>query len=176
MITIEQLRKGMPFAKLSNVERFIGPINEAMEIFYIDTFNRQTAFLANLGHESGSLRYTKELASGEAYEGRKDLGNTEPGDGVRYKGRGPIQITGRANYKAFSDFMGLDFVSNPTMLEEPHHGSMAAGWFWDKKNLNKLADIGDLKSFYAITKKINGGLNGIDDRLQFWKQFKEALA
>lgn len=171
-MTLEQLRRVMPFAKAKDLLEFVEPLNKTMERFSIDTPKRQAAFSGQLAHESGSLRYRAEIASGEAYEGRKDLGNTQPGDGKRYKGRGPIQITGRANYKAFSDFSGHDFISHPEDLERPEWGALAAGWFWDKHGLNALADVGNFK---AITKRINGGLNGYTDRCEHWERAKKVL-
>jgi putative chitinase len=91
---------------------------------------------------------------------------------VRYKGRGPIQITGRANYKLFSEFSGHDFISHPEDLEHPVWGALAAGWFWYTKQLNSLADQGDFKT---ITRRINGGLNGYTDRCEHWERAKKVL-
>lgn len=118
-------------------------------------------FLAQIGHESAELRYVKELASGEAYENRTSLGNTEPGDGVRYKGRGLIQLTGRHNYTLLEQALGMPVLDNPELLETPVLAARSAGWFWYKNNLNALADLGQ---FDAITRRINGGLNGKKDR------------
>jgi putative chitinase len=143
-----------------------------MERYEINTPRRQAAFLAQIAHESGSLRYVEEIASGEAYEGRADLGNTEPGDGKRFKGRGLIQITGRTNYKAVGDALGFDFIKEPEKLELPGAASYSAAWFWDSRNLNRHADI---DGFQTITRKINGGLNGYDDRLKHWEIAKKAL-
>ena len=148
-------------------------LTEAMVRFDINTVRRQTAFLAQVGHESGRLRYVRELASGEAYEGRADLGNTEPGDGVRFKGRGLIQITGRANYRACGDALGLNLLDTPALLEAPKYAALSAGWFWDVKRLNALADIGD---FDRITRRINGGTNGMADRLALYGKANEVLA
>lgn len=134
---------------------------------------RETHFLAQVAHESGAFHYTRELASGEAYEGRKDLGNTDIGDGVRYKGRGLIQITGRANYQACGDALGVDLISEPEQLEQPLLACRSAGWFWHSRNLNQLADRGDIK---AITKKINGGFNGLPDRIAYLTLAQHQLA
>jgi len=165
-------------------ETFLPFIIETCEKYNINTKNRQVAFLAQVGHESGSLFYTEELASGEAYNGREDLGNNTPGDGPKYKGRGLIQITGKANYKALSESFNVDFVSTPTLLggkntkssneTQLRYSTLSAGWFWNKTKLNEIADKLDLTkpanvepnltNFKLITKKINGGYNGLDDR------------
>ncbi|CAF4659625.1 unnamed protein product [Rotaria magnacalcarata] len=136
---------------------------------------RKAAFLAQLAHESGQLRYMKEIASGEAYEGREDLGNNQPGDGKLFKGRGPIQLTGRANYAAAGKDLGLDLVNNPELVETPEVGFRTSVWFWNKRQLNKLADRNTLKDFRNITKKINGGNNGSADREKYWKQASKVL-
>lgn len=171
-ISEEQLNSCMPHAKNENIAKFLAPLNLAMEKYEIDTRKRQAAFLAQLAHESGSLRYVEEIASGEAYEGRKDLGNIEPGDGVRFKGRGLIQITGRANYEALSAALNYDFVKEPEALEKPGAASLSAGWFWYLKGLNELADV---DNFEKITRRINGGLNGYMDRIKHWGICKKAL-
>jgi len=145
-----------------------------MKEFEIDqTGPREAMFIAQLCHESGGFRYVEELASGEAYEGRKDLGNTEEGDGVRFKGRGLIQITGRENYRACGDALGVDLLSDPPLLERPDLACRSAAWFWHKRGLNELADKGD---FRTITKRINGGLNGWADRLAFYEKAQEVLS
>lgn len=164
-ITREQLSTIYPFAK-SKIDQFLDPLNMAMMEFHINTPKRQAAFLAQIGHESGQLRYVKELASGLAYEGRKDLGNVVDGDGVRFKGRGLIQITGRANYLQVQIDLGIPCIANPELLENTVNACRTAGWFWDKRGLNALADKGD---FVTITKRINGGLNGQEDRLRLYQ-------
>ncbi len=113
-----------------------------------------------------------EYASGEAYENHEDLGNTEPGDGKRFKGRGLIQLTGRANYRQFSQAIGEDFVANPTQLEQLPYCVLVAGWFWHDRNLNPLADQDDV---VAITRRINGGTNGLEDRKDFLQKAKAVL-
>lgn len=128
---------------------------------------RECAFLAQIGHESGRLRYTEELASGEAYEGRKDLGNTEPGDGVKFKGRGLIQITGRANYEKAQMALGVPLLLEPERLLQPYFAVKSACWWWQEHGLNELADKGE---FEKITKRINGGLNGHEDRLTLYER------
>ena len=152
--------------------RFCQFLNEAMGRFDINSPERQAAFLAQVGHESGRLRYVEELASGRAYEGRADLGNSEPGDGVRYKGRGLIQITGRGNYAKASEALDVDFIGEPELLERPGYACLSAAWFWATHGLNELADTGD---FRKITRRINGGFNGLADRLALWDDAKRVL-
>lgn len=127
----------------------------------LDTGLRLAHFMGQCAHESGGFIYMEEIASGAKYEGRADLGNTQPGDGRRYKGRGPIQLTGRANYRAFGREVGIDFESHPEIVAYPSIGLMAAVRYWNSRNLNALADADDL---VGITKKINGGTNGLEDR------------
>lgn len=160
-IDLHQLRKIYQFAPLKRLEKFLEPLNQAMQEFEINTPQRIRMFLAQIGHESGELRYVREIASGEAYEGRIDLGNSQPGDGVRYKGRGLIQLTGRNNYMLCGQALGLPLLQNPELLETPENAARCAGWFWYKNNLNSLADLGQ---FDKITKRINGGYNGKKDR------------
>src|SRR5690349_5242803 len=124
-----------------------------MQEFGISTPQQRAAFLAQIAHESGSLRYTRELADGLMYEGRGDLGNTQPGDGPKYKGRGLLQITGRANYAACGAALGLDLIAHPELLETPSGACRSAAWFWQKHGLNRFADT---DSFGTLTKAING--------------------
>lgn len=170
-MTLSDLQAIMPAAG-SRALLFLDPLNAAMAEFEINSKLRQAAFLAQVGHESGQLRYVKELASGAAYEGRADLGNSQPGDGVRYKGRGLIQLTGRANYVALMMMLNIDCVEHPEILEEPINACRSAGWFWKRNGLNEVADKGD---FLKITKRINGGTNGLADRQELYKRALEVL-
>lgn len=172
MITDEQL--GAIMGHLSAAKRmlYLPSLNAAMDEFSVNTPAREAAFLAQLAHESAELKFMEEIASGSAYEGRRDLGNTQPGDGKRFKGRGPIQLTGRANYKKAGEALGLDLVNNPLDAAKPEVGFRTAGWFWSTHGLNELADKGDFKT---ITKRINGGLNGYSSRLTYWSKAKIAL-
>lgn len=163
MITGAQLLKIMPHSA-SRIGSFVAPINAAMQEFHINSTARQAAFLAQIAHESGELRYVREIASGQAYEGRKDLGNTQPGDGIRFKGRGLLQITGRTNYRECGKALGFDLESNPEALETNELACRSAGWFWVSHGLNDLADKGD---FERITRRINGGTNGIGQRYAY---------
>lgn len=188
MLNLQQVLKATMCSK-SYAEKFLQAIIDTCDKYEINTPARQLCFLAQVGHESGGLFYTEELASGKAYEGRKDLGNTKPGDGVRYKGRGIIQITGRANYTALSKDLGVDFVNNPSLLggknvkscspEQLRYAALSAGWFWNRTKLNQYADKIDiskpiesepnLQAFKDMTRKINGGYNGLQDRVARFK-------
>jgi putative chitinase len=172
VITLDELKKIMPYAG-RRAEFYIDHLNSAMDEFGIDTPQRQAAFLAQIAHESGSLNYVKELASGKDYEGSKDLGNVESGDGVRFKGRGLIQITGRDNYRACGQVLDLPLIDNPELLETPENACRSAGWYWQSRGLNELADKGD---FLLITKRVNGGTNGYKDRLAYYERAQEVLA
>ncbi|WP_310335347.1 glycoside hydrolase family 19 protein [Pseudomonas corrugata] len=156
---------------------FAPVLNTAMQRYQIVGTKRVAAFIAQIGHESGQLVYVREIwgptPAQRGYEGRKDLGNTAAGDGFKYRGRGLIQVTGRANYAACGEALGVDLVNQPELLEEPQYACMSAAWFWSTKGLNTLADAGD---FERITRRINGGLNGQDDRLALWKKATEVLA
>lgn len=157
---------------VSNPGVFLPLLNKYMPEYGINGKLRQSAFLAQILHETGSFRWLHELASGKAYEGRKDLGNTKKGDGKRYKGCGCIMITGRANYFKYGRLMGIDLIKFPKKLEEPENAVWSACIYWNEMNLNVYADKGDMKT---ITKRINGGLNGYDDRMEFYKRAMEVL-
>jgi len=170
MITKEQL------IKITKKPTIVDRIYDSMVICFnkyeINTPLRECHFLAQVLHESGCFLYFEEIASGKAYEGRKDLGNTHVGDGVLFKGRAFIQITGRANYEAISKDLDIDFISNPKLLASDKYAFLASGWFWNRAKLNVLAD---LDNFEKITRKINGGINGIEDRKKWLKICKEIL-
>lgn len=170
-VTRTQLLKIMPNAG-SSIDTYLPIINGWAEHFCINTKLRMAHYLAQIAHESGELRYTKELASGKSYEGRKDLGNTQPGDGVKYKGRGLIQITGRANYQKYANYCGFDVVGSPELLERPFGATKSSMWVFDTFGCNELADKDNLK---AIRRKINGGYKGLEDCEKYLKRAKEAL-
>lgn len=172
ILTASQLLIIMPTAA-KRYSMYLPYINKYLDEFKINTPLRLAHYLAQIAHESAELRYTKEIASGTAYEGRKDLGNTAKGDGMRYKGRGLIQVTGKVNYEAYKRYCGFDVVSNPSLLELPLGAVRSSMWFFSVyKNLNRLADKDDIES---ITKKINGGLNGYEQRKEYLKRAKKAL-
>jgi putative chitinase len=159
-VTLAQLRAIMPLAR-SRAAAFLAPLNAAMLEFGITTPERAASFLSQVGHESGQLLYVRELASGQAYESRADLGNTQRGDGVRFRGRGLLQVTGRTNYAACGKALGLDLLDKPELLEQTVNACRSAGWFWQTKGLNALADAGDQ---VKVTRRINGGTNGLAER------------
>lgn len=145
----------------------------AMREADITTQPRASAFLAQVLHESAGLRFFEEIASGAAYEGRKDLGNTQRGDGRRFKGRGPIQLTGRANYRAAGKALGLPLEEKPELAAQHGVGWRIAGWYWSTRGLNGIADGYSVDSFIALTKRINGGTNGLADRQRYWRIVRE---
>ncbi|WP_375758817.1 glycoside hydrolase family 19 protein [Corallococcus exercitus] len=172
-LTVEHLRTLMPRLPGARLKELLPHLNDAMAEGGINTPRRQAAFLAQIAHESAEFRYFEELASGHAYERRKDLGNIHPGDGARYKGRGPIQITGRSNYRAAGEALELDLENNPTRAADPDVGFRTAVWFWNSRNLNKHADKGE---FDAITRRINGGYNGKASRDSYYQRALRLLA
>lgn len=174
-MTLEELQSATG-ATAADAMRVYPFLEEAMKEFFIDTPKRQAAFLAQVGHESGGLHYLKEIWGPThaqlGYEGRADLGNTEPGDGSKFRGRGLVQITGRANYAEVAEALTLPLLDNPELLETPKNAVRSAAWFWKKHGLNELADNGD---YMRITKRINGGLNGYDQRVALYTKAQEAL-
>ncbi len=170
-ITQQQLLQILPSAG-AKAGVFVPALNTAMGKYGIIGRLRVAAFIAQIGHESGQLRWMKELGPTPAqlgYEGRKDLGNTHPGDGSKYRGRGPTQITGRANYAACGEALGLDLINNPQL---PQHAAMSSAWFWSTRGLNTLADQG---KFVTITRRINGGLTGQEDRQALYEKALKVL-
>lgn len=161
VITKEQLQFIYPNCPQPRLDIYLPILQNCLDKYSIDTLPRIRMFLAQVGHESAELRYTEELASGIAYEGRKDLGNTQPGDGVRYKGRGLIQITGRSNYALCGLSLDLPLLDQPDLLAKYSPSVESACWYWNNNNLNSYCDKGD---FIGLTKRINGGTNGLASR------------
>lgn len=182
MLTAQQLRAATGCTP-ARAEAWLPHITRACDAFAINTPARLAAFLAQIGHESGRLAYVREIwgptPAQQRYEGRADLGNTQPGDGKRYMGRGLIQTTGRANYRATRDGLAAwmpdvpDLEAVPALLERPDLAAMSAAWYWHSRKLNALADAGD---FATITRRINGGTNGMADRLALYGAAQVALA
>ena len=173
--------------------KWLDPLNSTFDKYELNTPTRQAAFIGQCGHESGNFKTLEEnlhysakglmatwhsrfpdettadkyannpeMIANKVYGGRADLGNTEDGDGWRFHGRGVIQLTGRANYKTCGDAIGVDLINAPELLLEPKNAVMSAGWFWNKRGLNALADNQDWET---ITKRINGGTLGLQDRI-----------
>jgi predicted chitinase len=181
--TIDQLKAIGARCKAPLLELYTPRINEAMAEFEITTPMRAAAFIAQLFHESGGLIYMEEIASGAAYDNRKDLGNTRPeaiaaakargtSPGRLFKGRGPIQLTGFDNYKIYGAKLGLDLIAAPELAASPEVGFRIAGLYWHRNALNVLADKG---MFKTITRRINGGLNGYEDRVKYYGRAKRVL-
>ncbi|MDP9526165.1 glycoside hydrolase family 19 protein [Pseudomonas protegens] len=180
-ITVQQLLQILPNAG-AKAGVFVPALNAAMSKYAIVTRLRMAAFIAQIGHESGQLLYVRELGSNQ-YLSKYDtgtlakrLGNTPEadGDGQKYRGRGLIQVTGRANYEACSEALFSDarLLNTPELLEAPVYAALSAGWFWQRAGLNTLADKGD---FLTITKRINGGTNGLADREALYQRALKVL-
>lgn len=172
MLTADQLEKIAPYSTDALRAAYLPHLNAALAKYQINTPARLAAFLAQIIHESSSFRHVKELADGRAYEGNKSLGNHSKGDGERYKGRGLIQVTGRANYSQCGTALGLDLISHPEQLEQPENAVDSAAWYWNTHNCNALADVG---KFNQITRIINGGYNGLNNRLAIYNHAKTVL-
>jgi predicted chitinase len=176
MITAEQLQAIMRRLPPERNAECLPCLQAAMKEFQIDAPARAAAFLAQVAHESGQLRFMEEIwgptPAQERYEPRSALatalGNTEPGDGKRFKGRGPIQLTGRSNYRRFGDLLGEALIADPARAARPGVGFRIAGLFWSKKGLNELADLATADGFREITRRINGGFNGLEERRKFY--------
>ena len=181
MLTDTQLSQIMRNASQSRRQKFLEPLNDAMQKHGITSLLRTAAFIAQLAHESGEFQFMEELwgptNAQKRYEPPSDLakrlGNTQPGDGKRFKGRGPIQITGRFNYKKYGDLLGIDLIAEPERAATPEIGFATAGLFWERNGLNELADADNFK---AITQRINGGQNGAVERERFFERAKLVLA
>ena len=180
MITDGQLQQIMPGLSAAKRATYLPHLNDTLAAYGITSPLRIAAFLAQIAHESGQLKFWEEIwgptAAQKRYEPPGDLatrlGNTQRGDGLRFKGRGPIQITGRANYRTYGAQLGVDLEGNPTLAATVPVGFRIAGEYWRRNGLNELADKQD---FVAITKRINGGTNGLADRQKYYEQAKRVL-
>jgi putative chitinase len=183
MLTAEQLQSIMPRLSDQRKSELLPFLTAAMAEFGIDAPARAAAFLAQLAHESGQFRYMEEIWGPTDAQRRyepvttlsRDLGNTDAGDGKRFKGRGPIQLTGRANYRRFGDLLGVDLIAEPQHAASPEVAFRVAGLFWSKKGLNELADVATADAFKVITRRINGGTNGLAERQAFYAAARRAL-
>lgn len=173
LITLMQLSAIAPDTPImKHLEPLIEPLNATMARYQINTPLRKAHFIAQVAHESDGFHTTREYASGADYEWRDDLGNIYAGDGIKFKGRGLIQVTGRHNYKRCGAALGIDLIANPQRLEDYDLACMSAGWFWDEQGLNGLADNDDLRK---ITRVINGGFNGLGDRQNYLTRAKRVF-
>ncbi len=181
MLTEDQLRQVMPNLPAAKAAAMLPHLNRAMAEYGISTVQRAAAFVAQLAHESGELRWMEEIwgptPTQRLYEPAsrisKALGNTQPGDGSRFKGRGPIQLTGRDNYQRFGRILGLDLISAPERAAEPEVAFRVAALYWANRGLNALADKED---FREITRRINAGLKGFAERQKYFERAKAILA
>lgn len=167
-----QLMAIAPYARRDRLEKLLPHLNTTLERYNITTPLRKAHFLAQVGHESDGFNTNEEYASGADYEWRRDLGNTQAGDGVRFKGRGLIQVTGRANYEECGRALGVDLIRNPQRLGDYDLACLSAGWFWSTRNLNPHADRDDV---VRITRIINGGENGLADRRNYLARAKRVF-
>lgn len=169
-LTVALMKKIYPKANTNNIVTHLDHINKALDWYQINNYRRVAAFMAVCGNETGQLNAFSEVGSASylaKYDGRKDLGNTQPGDGARFKGRGAIQLTGRANYTLAAKDFGIDFVNNPDLVATPQYAWLVSGWYWAvlwkryNVDLNAYADKEDL---LTIQKRVNGGMIGWENR------------
>jgi putative chitinase len=184
--------------------KWFEPLQETFEKYQINTPKRQACFIGQCMHESGGFKLLKEnlnysakalmntwpsrfpdmdtaekferqpeMIANKVYSGR--MGNTEDGDGAKYIGRGLIQLTGKDNYRAFGEAIGEDLIANPQLVEEPRYAALSAGWFWNKRGLNALADLNPM-DITTMTIRINGGKIGINDRIAKINKALDVLA
>ena len=178
LISAEQLFAIATSCPKQRIIELLPYLNEAMVKYDITSKARIAHFVAQVAHESDDLNTNEEYADGSDYEERGDLGNTQSGDGVRFKGRGLIQVTGRANYAECGQALSVDFVGSPEKLATNEYAALSAGWYWDKNSLNKIADDLNLSSEETctqITRIVNGGENGLDQRLGYLNRALSAL-
>lgn len=180
MLSNEQLASIMPNLTASKRADYLPHLQRAMDEFDIDTPLRVAAFLAQVAHESAEFRFMEEIWGPTSAQRRyepvtslsRSLGNTEPGDGKRFKGRGPIQITGRSNYSRYGGLLSIDLIADPVQAATPQVGFRIAGLYWKRNGLNELADR---QFFKTITRRINGGFNGLEDRTRYYVRAKRVL-
>lgn len=181
MLTDTQLQQIMPRLAAAKLPLYLPHLNRAMQAYGVDTMPRTAAFVAQLAHESGEFRWMEEIWGPTDPQRRYEppgtlaarLGNTQPGDGKRFKGRGPIQITGRFNYAKYGALLGVDLVAQPDLAAAPEIAFATAGLYWKSNGLNELADAND---FLKITRRINGGTNGLADRQKYHARALDVLA
>ena len=181
MLTDVQLTQICPRLVAAKLQLLLPHLNQAMQTYAVDTMQRTAAFIAQLAHESGEFRWMEEIWGPTDAQRRYEppatlaarLGNTQPGDGKLFKGRGPIQITGRFNYAKYGALLGTDLLAEPARAAAPELAFATAGLYWKSNGLNELADADD---FVKITRRINGGINGLADRQKYHELAKRVLA
>jgi len=181
ILTKEQLLRIVPKAREALISQYVPHINKAMLEFTIDSEKRTAAFIAQIAHETGAFLWLNELWGPTDQQKKYEppsklserLGNTQAGDGKRFKGRGAIQLTGRGNYDKYGKLLKLDLINTPTLAAEPEAAFRIAGAYWETHRLNELADEG---KFEAITRAINGGVNGLTERRKYYDRALEVLA
>jgi len=173
-LTLAQLQCCMPYINSVNATQFIGPLNDAMQFGGVINFRRKAAYLAQIAEESGDLNYWYELGNCSIYEGDLALCNNVTGDGCRFKGRGPIQLTGRCNYIAAGQYLGIDLVDYPDLAASPQYGFKISMWYWNLV-YNQLNIPSDSDNFSRVTLLINGGYNGETVREQNYVTCKSCL-
>lgn len=202
MLTLEILQECLPKAKVAKLEEFLEGFNETFDTFDMTTPERQAMFLAQTAHESGNFNFTEEnlnykaasltkvwpkkfpadiaaqyggnaqKIANRAYGGRMGNGDEASGDGFKYRGRGIIQLTGKDNYRACGDALGVDLLSEPELVAKNPYAVLSAGWFWETRKLNQWCDKGDI---LTVTKRINGGTIGLEDRKHHYEHILEVL-
>jgi putative chitinase len=172
LITLDQLSAIAIYSSRARLAQLLPYLNSTMQQYAITTPLRKAHFIAQTAHESDGFNTNEEYASGADYEWRTDLGNVQVGDGRRFKGRGLIQVTGRSNYAACGKALGVDLINNPQRLADFDLACLSAGWYWDTRYLNDYADNDDI---WTITRIINGGFNGLDDRQAYLTRAKQVL-
>ena len=168
LITKKQLASIWGTNENSISDAIINDLNNCLNVFKINTKSRMRHFISQISHESGAGKWMKELASGDAYEGRRDIGNTQPGDGRKYKGAGFIQLTGRANYASFSKYMNDPKIMNGVDYVSSKYPATSAGFWWHNNNMNALCDKNP--SVEEVTRKVNGGYRGLEDRKKYYNR------
>lgn len=171
-MTLLQLAQVCRERKLERLAKIVDPLNAALALADAEAPLRAAMFLGQVAEETAEFRFSEEIASGSAYEGRADLGNVNPGDGVRFKGRGWLQITGRNNYRRVGAALGLPLLEHPELAALPENAARTAAWFWKSHGLNAHADNLDLD---ACTRIVNGGRNGEDKRALYYARGCEVL-
>lgn len=171
-VTLKQLQQIMPSCKPEQAQRYLVPLNNAMAEFGIDSTLRRAAFLAMVANETYELKHLADPAGGAGDELRLELGNAEPGDAVKYKGRGPLLIRGKTYYREAGRALNLDLELHPEWAASPEAGCRLAGWYWQHRKMNALADTKDLET---LTKRLTSRFDGVGQRAKYYQRAVEVL-